>query len=101
MAEKDPEEQKESDESKPTQEPVESEGEGEEHEVHREILERRMRGGPKPTRESYERALEQWKKIPGSVVRPPTDNRQHPEEESSEPKDTTSETEENNEEDKP
>jgi hypothetical protein len=100
MAENDPEEQKEPEESKPTQEPVESEGEGEEHEVHREILERRMRGGPKPTRQSYERALEQWKKIPGSVVRPPTDTRRPPEE-SSEEGNTKSETDENNEEEKP
>jgi hypothetical protein len=47
--------------------------EGREHEVHKEILERRWRGGPKPTPEHYRRALEQWKNLPGSIVRPPTD----------------------------
>ena len=47
--------------------------EGREHEVHKEILERRWRGGPQPTPEDYQRALDQWQKIPGSVVRPPTD----------------------------
>jgi hypothetical protein len=47
--------------------------EGREHQVHKEILARRMRGGPEPTPETYARALEQWKKLPGSVVRPPTD----------------------------
>jgi len=101
MAEKDPKEQKEPEESKPSQEPVQSEDEGEEHEVHQEILERRMRGGPKPTRESYERALEQWKKIPGSVVRPPTDIKRLPEEESSQSEDTTSNTNEDDKEEKP
>lgn len=47
--------------------------EGREHEVHKEILARRMRGGPEPTPEAYARALEQWQQLPGSVVRPPTD----------------------------
>ena len=47
--------------------------EGREHQVHREILERRMRGGPEPTPEAYRRALEQWKKLPGSKIRPPSD----------------------------
>jgi len=32
-----------------------------------------MRGGPEPTPEAYTHALEQWKKLPGSIVRPPTD----------------------------
>jgi len=47
--------------------------EGREHQVHREILERRMRGGPEPTPEVYRRALEQWMKLPGSKIRPPSD----------------------------
>lgn len=47
--------------------------EGREHQVHKEILERRVRGGPQPTPEAYARALEQWKKLPGSIVRPPSD----------------------------
>jgi len=46
---------------------------GREHQVHREILERRWRGGPAPTPEDYQRAREQWKNLPGSIVRPPTD----------------------------
>jgi hypothetical protein len=47
--------------------------EGREHQVHQEILERRTRGGPEPTPEAYALALEQWRNLPGSVVRPPTD----------------------------
>lgn len=47
--------------------------EGRERQVHQEILERRLRGGPQPTPEEYARALEQWKNLPGSVIRPPTD----------------------------
>lgn len=47
--------------------------EGREHEVHQEILDRRWRGGPAPTPEDQQRALEQWKSLPGSIVRPPTD----------------------------
>jgi hypothetical protein len=46
---------------------------GREHQVHRDILERRWRGGPEPTPEEYQRALEEWKKLPGSIVRPPSD----------------------------
>lgn len=62
-------------------------GEGREHQVHKEILARRMRGGPEPTPEAYARALEQWKNLPGSVVRPPTDVTLPPHEEPSEPAD--------------
>lgn len=46
---------------------------GREHRVHQEILERRMRGGPELTPEAYERALDEWKNLQGSVMRPPTD----------------------------
>jgi hypothetical protein len=46
---------------------------GREHQVHKEILDRRWRGGPDPTPEDYQRALEEWKKLPGSIVRPPSD----------------------------
>jgi hypothetical protein len=56
--------------------------EGREHQVHREILERRMRGGSEPTPEAYRRALEQWKKLRGSKVRPPTDIVTPPDEQS-------------------
>lgn len=47
--------------------------EGLEHRVHQEILERRMRGGPAPSPEKYRAALEQWSRLPGAVVRPPSD----------------------------
>lgn len=61
--------------------------EGREHQVHKEILERRWRGGPEPTPEAYARALEQWKNLPGSIVRPPTDIRQPPDEKPTQPTD--------------
>jgi hypothetical protein len=32
-----------------------------------------MRGGAEPTPDAYRDALEQWKKLPGSKVSPPTD----------------------------
>jgi hypothetical protein len=47
--------------------------EGREHQVHKEILDRRWRGGPPPTSDASRRALEEWKNLPGSIVRPPTD----------------------------
>jgi hypothetical protein len=59
--------------------------EGREHQVHKEILERRWRGGPNPTSDTSKRALEQWKNLPGSVVRPPTDITIPPAAEPSEP----------------
>jgi hypothetical protein len=61
--------------------------EGRERQVHKEILERRMRGGPEPTPDAYTRALEQWKNLPGSIVRPPTDVIPPPAEEPSKPAD--------------
>jgi hypothetical protein len=61
--------------------------EGREHQVHKEILERRWRGGPEPTPEAYARALEQWKNLPGSIVRPPTDITPPPDENPSKPTD--------------
>jgi hypothetical protein len=60
--------QPEDDDKRPRHDP-----QGREHQVHQEILERRWRGGPAPTPEDAQRALEQWKSLPGSVVRPPTD----------------------------
>jgi hypothetical protein len=45
-----------------------------ERKLHEEIIERRM-GEESPSVDAYSRALEQWKKLPGSVVRPPTDVR--------------------------
>ena len=61
--------------------------EGREHQVHKEILDRRMRGGPEPTPDAYRHALEQWKKLPGSKVRPPTDVGPPADEHQSEPTD--------------
>jgi hypothetical protein len=59
--------------------------EGREHQVHKEILERRWKGGPAPTSDASRRALEQWNNLPGSVVRPPTDITAPPAEKPSEP----------------
>ena len=42
-------------------------------EEHLEIERRRFRGGLPPTPELYARAREQWKRLPGSLVRPPMD----------------------------
>ncbi len=41
--------------------------------VHLEIIERRFAGSPPPTIEAYTKALEQWHRLPGSVIRPATD----------------------------
>jgi hypothetical protein len=71
----------------PDQEGPNHKPEGGEHQVHKEILERRMTGGPKPTPDAYTRALEQWKNLPGSIVRPPTDVTAPPAEEPSQPDD--------------
>ncbi len=81
---KDPEQvHKESDHQRPKHKP-----EGREHQVHEEILKRRMRGGPESTPDSYRIALEEWKNLPGSIVRPPTDVTAPPaEEEPSQPAD--------------
>ncbi len=40
---------------------------------HREIENRRFKGGLPPTPELYQRAREQWYRLPGSVVRPSMD----------------------------
>ncbi len=74
-------------EEPPDQERLRHNPEGREHQVHKEILERRMRGGTEPTSDVYRRALEQWKKLPGSKVRPPTDIGQPADEHQSEPTD--------------
>jgi hypothetical protein len=72
---------------KPYQEGPKPTPEGREHQVHEEILERMMRGGPEPTPDAYRRALEQWNKLPGSKVRPPTDVSPPTDEYQSEPTD--------------
>lgn len=46
---------------------------GREHQVHDEINERRLGGGAEPTSEAFQRALEQWQQLPGSIVRPASD----------------------------
>ena len=71
----------------PDQERPRHRPEGREHQVHKEILERRMRGGPDPTPDDYRRALEQWNRLPGSKVRPPTDIAPPADEHQSEPTD--------------
>jgi hypothetical protein len=48
---------------------------GREHAVHQQIVERRLSGGAPATPETYAKALEEWKQLPGSVVRPPTDEK--------------------------
>lgn len=48
---------------------------GREHAVHQEIIERRLGGGAPATPEAYAKALEEWHQLPGSVVRPPTDEK--------------------------
>ena len=46
---------------------------GREHAVHVQIMERHFAGGPAPTQELLAVALDQWRRLPGSIVRPPTD----------------------------
>jgi hypothetical protein len=48
---------------------------GREHAVHQQIIERRLGGGAPATPEAYARGLEEWNQLPGSVVRPPTDEK--------------------------
>lgn len=48
---------------------------GREHAVHQQIVERRLGGGAPATPEAYAKGLEEWHKLPGSVVRPPSDEK--------------------------
>jgi hypothetical protein len=48
---------------------------GREHAVHQQIVERRLCGGAPATPEAYAKALEEWQRLPGSVVRPATDQK--------------------------
>lgn len=62
----------------PPSDPEQPEGErprrrGREHEVHDEINKRRLGGGAEPDAEAFQRALDQWQQLPGSIVRPPSD----------------------------
>lgn len=45
---------------------------GDDPERHARIIERRWLGSPPPTLERYARALRQWHRLPGAVVRPAT-----------------------------
>ena len=77
---KKPEDKPNQNPDQPNQETPRPDKRGREHQVHQEILERRMRGGKSPEPTDYRRALEQWKELPGSIVRPPTDITAPPEE---------------------
>jgi hypothetical protein len=48
---------------------------GREHAVHQQIVERRLSGGAPATPEAYAKAIEEWQQLPGSIVRPPTDEK--------------------------
>jgi hypothetical protein len=48
---------------------------GREHAVHQKIVEKRLGGGAPATPDAYAEALKEWQKLPGSVVRPPTDEK--------------------------
>ena len=48
---------------------------GREHAVHQQIIERRLGGGAPATPEAYAQGLEEWHQLPGSVMRPPTDEK--------------------------
>jgi hypothetical protein len=52
---------------------------GREHAVHQQIIDRRLGGGAPATPDAYAKALEEWHQLPGSVVRPPTDEKRAPE----------------------
>jgi hypothetical protein len=52
---------------------------GREHAVHQRIIDRRLGGGAPASPEAYAKALEEWHQLPGSIVRPPTDEKQAPE----------------------
>ena len=43
--------------------------------IHREYVEQHFGGGEEPTPEAYERALEEWHRLPGAVQRPPAEVR--------------------------
>ena len=48
---------------------------GREHAVHQQIVEQRLSGGAPATPEAYAKAIEEWQQLPGSIVRPPTDEK--------------------------
>jgi hypothetical protein len=52
---------------------------GREHAVHQQIIDRRLGGGAPATPEAYAKALEEWHQLPGSIIRPPTDESASPE----------------------
>ena len=46
---------------------------GRDREVHAKIVEKRLEGGAPATPDAYDKALEEWHQLPGSITRPPTD----------------------------
>jgi hypothetical protein len=48
---------------------------GKDRQVILDITARRMAGGVPATPQAYAKALEQWRKLPGAVMSPPTDLR--------------------------
>lgn len=60
-------------------------------EIHEEYVRRHLEGGEPATTDAYERALEQFQKLPGAVRRRPPARPQEQEEESEEPADEESE----------
>jgi hypothetical protein len=51
----------------------EGEDSGDDPKRHATIIERRWQGSPPPSAERYEKALQQWQKLPGAVSSPATD----------------------------
>jgi hypothetical protein len=46
-------------------------GPGDPVRIHEDYIRRHLEGGAPATREAYERAMEQWRKLPGAVVSTP------------------------------
>jgi len=46
---------------------------GRERQVHEDLANERLGGGAPATSDAYQRAIEQWQQLPGSVVRPASD----------------------------
>ena len=59
----------------PTTEPPTRNPEADPVRIHREYVQRRIGGGAQPTPQAYERALEQWHRLPGAVRTPATEVR--------------------------
>ena len=73
--------------------PTQNEGGNDEHQVHKDILMRRMVGGLDATPDAYARGLAQWKELPGSIIRPATDVNAPPDDEPTKPDDNQNDQE--------